>query len=673
MKTGTQHAARPDTAVRRGWGITGKLVLSIIGSVVIAVAILLAVVYVQMSGALLEQSEALIQSATERTIQETSAWINRTLTALEMQRDTIQYEDMDIPEMKNYILHTVDPDSSYPAGLYVALTDGSLYHASFVPGPDFDALSKSWYQNGIKSEQFLLGDVYFDEDSQSNVVGASGVLRSRTGAVRGVAAADVYLDSISSIVSGVRLEETGGIFLVDSRTDTIIGHRDSAVTGKKLGEIDSAIYIYAEQQIDAGKTGLTLCDNHYVQISKVPGCDWIAVAYVSRAEVLRELYTLAVAMIVLALLAVALMALLVILQVRRVIGRPVNELSRAATRIAQGELEQTIHYRSNDELGVLADDFNKVTLRLRNYVKYIDEIARTLYEIAEGNLTFTLQCEYTGEFAKIKHSLDEISLALNRTMGQLQSASRDVAAGAEQVSNSAMSLSQGSTEQASSVEALAGNIDSVSDSVHKIAAGAGEADRLADTVKNGLLESNRKMQELSAVIRNISDKSSQIHQIVKTIENIAFQTNILALNAAVEAARAGAAGKGFAVVADEVRTLANRSSDAAKETTVLLNQTVGAMEEGVDAAQLVAQSMLSVVEQSEEMSKLIGGIADYTRQQADNTEEISRGISQISDVVQNNVATAESSAAASEQLSGQAALLRELVSRFRLKENNTIG
>ncbi len=665
---GREKTERAGAGRRRGWGITGKLVSAIIGSVFIAVLILLSVVFVQMSSALLDKSEDLIQSTTERTIQETAAWMNRTLTTLEMQRDTIQYEDMDIPEMEAYIKHTVDPDCAYPAGLYVALTDGSLYHASFVPGPDFDALSKSWYRDGVRSESFILGDVYFDEDSRSYVVGASGMLKDRSGTVRGVAAADVYLDAISQVVSGIQLEETGGIFLVDARTDTIIGHRDSAMTGEKLGELQGGIYAYAGEQILAGKTGLSIYDKTYVQVERVPGSDWVAVAYVSQGEVLQELSTLAVVIAVLALAALLLMALLVVIQVRRVIGRPVRELSRAATRIAEGELEQSIQYSSRDELGVLADNFNRVTIRLRDYVRYINEIAQTLHEIAGGNLTFTLQCEYTGEFAKIKDSLEDISQALNGTMGQLRIASRDVAAGAEQVSNGSMVLSQGSTEQAAAVEALAGHIDAVSNSVHQIAQGAQEANRIAQAVKGGLLDSDGKMRNLTEVIQNISDKSSEIHKIVKTIEDIAFQTNILALNAAVEAARAGAAGRGFAVVADEVRNLAGKSSNAARETTVLLNQTVEIMGEGVCAAQDTAQSMLSVVEQADQMSGLISGIADYTRQQAANAEEITSGIGEISTVVQSNVATAEASAAASEELSGQASMLREMVAKFRLKE-----
>ncbi|MFG6332646.1 MAG: methyl-accepting chemotaxis protein [Lachnospiraceae bacterium] len=667
MSSNNEKAERSGAA-RRGFGITGKLVFAIVGSVVIAVAVLLAVVYFQMSHALLDKSEDLLQTTTERTLQETKAWMNSTLAMLETQRDTIEYEDMEIPDMTAYIKHTAGQNDAYPAGLYVALLDGSLYHASFVPGPDFDATAKSWYQDGLQSEAFILGDVYFDEDSQSYVVGASGMLKDGNGAVRGVAAADVYLDSISRIVSGVQIEDTGGIFLVDTRTDTIIGHKDKAVTGQSLSGMGEGMYAYAGEQIGSGKTGLSLYGDTYIQVEPVPGSDWVAVAYVSRGEVLLELQQLTASMLLVAVLAVLLLIVLVVIQVRRVIGRPVRELSLAATRIAEGELEQSIQYQSRDELGVLADDFNKVTLRLREYVVYIDEISDALREIAGGNLSFTLKNEYTGEFEKIKAALDEISRELNRTMGQLHAASRDVAAGSQQVANGATALSQGSTEQAAEVDSLATHIGAVSDSVHKIAKGAEQASHISQEVKEGLLASNDKMQNLTTVIQRISDRSAEIHKIVKTIEDIAFQTNILALNAAVEAARAGSAGKGFAVVADEVRTLAGKSSEAAQETTVLLGQTVDSMEEGVQAVRDTADSMLAVVARADEMSSLIEGIASYTRQQDANTEEITRGIEQISTVVQTNVATAEESASASEELSGQASMLRDLVTRFRLRE-----
>ncbi len=659
--------SQTNASKRRGLGITVKLVAAIVVSVIIAGSALLVVVFDQMSQTLLEKSEKMLRTTTDKTLQETKAWMNRTLTMLESQRDTIEYEDMTIPEMTEYIRHTAGQNDAYPAGLYVALTDGSLCHASFVPGPEFDALAKSWYQDGIGSEDFILGDVYFDEDSQSYVVGASGMLKDNSGTVRGVAAADVYLDSISDIVSGIRIEDTGGIFLVDTRTDTIIGHRDSYVVGEKLST-SGGLYTYADEQIKAGRTGLSLYGDTYIQIAEVEGSNWIAVAYVSQAEVLSELYELTSTMAKVSAAAVLVVTLLVIIQTRRIIGRPVKELSRVATRIAEGELDQTIRYKSGDELGILAFNFNRVTERLREYIKYIDEISDTLKEIARGNLAFELKNEYTGEFTKIKASLDEIAVELNAAMGQLKASSRDVAAGAAQVSESAVNLSQGSMEQSAEVEALADHIGEVSASVQKIAQSAQQTSSLSDEVRDGLLASNTKMQNLAEVIQKISDKSNEIHKIVKTIDDIAFQTNILALNAAVEAARAGEAGKGFAVVAGEVRTLAGRSANAAKETTELLGETINSMEEGVHAADDTVRSMMAAVGLAEKMGNLIDDIADNTAQQATMASEISHGIDQISIVVQSNVDTAESSAAASEELSSQAATLKELVSRFRLKE-----
>lgn len=663
MKTSKRGPRGPK---RRGLGITVKLVAAVVISAVIAVTALLAVVYNRMSETLLAKSEEILHTTTEKTLQETKAWMNRTLTMLETQRDTIEYENMDIPEMTEYIKHTAGQNDAYPAGLYVALTDGSLYHASFVPGPDFNALVKSWYLDGLNSEDFILGDVYFDEDSQSYVVGASGVLKDGNGNVRGVAAADVYLNSISEIVNKIQIEDTGGIFLVDTRTDTIIGHRDPTIVGGKLSEAEG-MYAYAEEQIQSGNMGIGLYNDTYIELEEIAGSNWVAVAYVSGTEVLAELYDLTHTMMIVSIIAVLILTLLVIIQIRRIIGRPVKELSQVASRIAEGDLNQEIRYQSGDELGSLAYNFNQVTLRLRDYIKYINEIAETLKEIAKGNLAFELRSEYTGEFAKIKESLDEIAVELNLTIGQLNASSRDVAAGAAQVSDSAVSLSQGSTQQAAEVEALAGHIGKVSDSVQKVAQGAQKASNLSEEVGKGLLESNTKMQNMTEVMQRISEKSNAIHKIVKTIDDIAFQTNILALNAAVEAARAGDAGKGFAVVAEEVRTLAGKSADAAKETTALLGETMTSMEEGVSAADDTARSMLEAEKMAEEMDRLINGIADYAKQQAVDAEEISHGIDQIAIVVQSNVNTAESSAAASEELSGQASALKELVSRFRLK------
>lgn len=307
MKVQKRTQDRPRTASKkRKRGIAAKLIGASVVTIVIMVAALLWIVYGRVSSALLDKSEDLIQETTDKAVQETSGWIEKTLTMLEMQRDTIEYENMDTPAMLEYIRHTVNQNAAYPAGLYVAFTDGSLYHASFVPGADYNALEKSWYQNGIQSEDFQLGEVYFDEDSQSYVVGASGILKDADGAACGVAAADVYLDSISDIVEGVQLEETGGVFLVDTQTGMIIGHQDEGMTGRNLSEFSGDMYAYAAEQIGKGQTGLSLYDDStYIQIEQVPNSGWMAVAYVSRSEALAELLTLTAMMITVAVVAVS--------------------------------------------------------------------------------------------------------------------------------------------------------------------------------------------------------------------------------------------------------------------------------------------------------------------------------------------------------------------------------
>ncbi len=427
------------------------------------------------------------------------------------------------------------------------------------------------------------------------------------------------------------------------------------------------MYVYAAEQIRSGNRDLSLYQGTYIQTADIPDSHWTAVAYVSRSEVLKELLDLTRYITIAAVLTIIGLILLVVILVRRIIGRPVRELSQVATRIAEGELEQTIRYQSRDELGVLAHNFNEVTIRLREYVKYINEISEKLREIASGNLAFSLENDYTGEFEKIKVSLEEISYSLNGTMGQLRTASGRVASDAEEVSGGAMALSQGSTEQAAAVDTLAQHIGSMSDSVRQTAHNAQEARRISQEVREELLQSNDKMQNMTEIIQKISEKSNEIHRIVKTIEDIASQTNILALNAAVEAARVGAAGKGFAVVADEVRALAGKSSEAAQATSQLLGETVDSMEEGVTAAQDTATSILTVVAQAEEMSSLVSDIADHTGKQASDAAEITISIDQISTVVQTNASTAEKSAAASRELSDQADMLKNLVNKFRLK------
>lgn len=651
------------------FSISAKLILAIVVCIAVIMGLLVWLVSSEMSKVLLAENEMLLQQTATSTLERTNGWIDSVLAMLEAERDIVYYENMGPAEIRAYVTHTAGQNDAYPAGIYAALSDdGSLIHATFTPGPDYDLNSKSWYLNGLESESFMLGDVYFDEDSQSYVVGASGQLRNRRDdSVRGVIAADVYLDSVSDSVRDVTLGQTGGIFIVDKNSNMIIGHRDPEIAGQDITTLTEGVYPIAAERIRSGATGLELVDGIYVVMENIPNTNWEAVAFVEQDEVLADVQGLDRLLILAAVIAGAVMALLVFIMVRRIVGRPVRELQSVAARIAEGDLDQKITYESGDEIGGLASNFREVTRMLREYKDYIDEIASTLDQVAAGNLDFSLKYDYTGEFAKIKTGLDKLSLSLNKTIGQIQQASHDVAVGSQQVAAGANSLTSGSSKQAQAVETLASHIGELTESVGRIATGSQKAREISQDVRSGLLDSSTKMQHMSDVIQHISTQSNQINGIVKTIEDIAFQTNILALNAAVEAARAGETGKGFAVVAEEVRTLAGRSSEAAQRTTSLLSETVASMDEGVVAARDTSEALLEVVKESDQMSDLINQIAEYTEKQAGNAKGISGGVDQLSELGADNVRVAETSAEASDELSGQADMLSKMVSRFKLR------
>lgn len=348
------------------------------------------------------------------------------------------------------------------------------------------------------------------------------------------------------------------------------------------------------------------------------------------------------------------------------IVKPVKELEHAAKEMSLGSLKVDMKYQSKDELGGLAESMRTTISGISNIV---EDIGYLLGEMADGNFCVKTKFEesYVRDYRPILDAMRKINTGLSDAMSQINQASDQVSSGSDQVSSGAQALSQGATEQASSIEELAATINDISEQVNKNAENAKSARDLSSQAANNVEISNEKMMEMSHAMSNISDKSSQIGRIIKTIEDIAFQTNILALNAAVEAARAGEAGKGFAVVADEVRSLASKSGEAASDTTKLIEESIKAVEDGTRIADETAMAMLTVVDSAKQIEDIIVNISHASETQASSISQITQGIDQISSVVQTNSATAEESAAASEELSGQAQMLKSLVGRFRLK------
>ena len=336
------------------------------------------------------------------------------------------------------------------------------------------------------------------------------------------------------------------------------------------------------------------------------------------------------------------------------------------SEVVKGNLSVSVDYESRDEFGSMAGSMRSVTTGLARIIKDIETV---LSAIAGGDLTVVSSDRgmYVGDYQKILEAMKGIKSSFNSTLTTLNQSADQVSSGSDQVSSGAQALSQGATEQASSVEELAASINEISSNINRNAESAQEASKKSVAVGEEAGESNRRMQDMLQAMADINASSGEIGKIIKTIEDIAFQTNILALNAAVEAARAGAAGKGFAVVADEVRNLASKSAEASKNTAVLIENSLSAVENGKKIADETAKSLELVMTGIQDATAMMDQIAKASTEQAEAITQITVGIDQISSVVQTNSATAEESAASSEELSGQAQILKELVRRFKLE------
>ena len=369
--------------------------------------------------------------------------------------------------------------------------------------------------------------------------------------------------------------------------------------------------------------------------------------------------------------AILVVALTVVLT--KAIVTPIIQIKDSMNLISNGLLKEadgTITYRSKDELGVLAHAARKVIRFFQAVLPSISDVCRNY-----GNGNFNCTCEnydsYVGETSEIRDSLMYIRENLSAALSNVDQASDQLLSGTEEVSSGAQALAQGATQQAASIQELSENIASISESIKANSSDAAEASDKANAAATAVQEVNAMMSELVRAMNEINQFSSETKKIVKTIEDIAFQTNILSLNAAVEAARAGEAGKGFAVVAEEVRNLAGKSAEAAQNTTRIIESTVNSIVSGNQLCAEVAEKMNKVGETAGKVTAINNKIADSSKKAADSIVKVTIGVDQISNVVQTNSATSEQSAAASEELSSQANMLKQLVKSFSLYSDSS--
>ncbi len=593
----------------------------------------------------------------------------------------------------NVLQYTVSEEQDRLEEIYHILeTDSAVSIA--VSEHDTTLLKEDWGKNKGTDNDFIAvfdsaGTVVFKSDNYT-----AADFKGTSSAIKGIvddSAAGLTLQFcspveyegavIGSIIIGMNMTETEYLDNIKAQTGaevtifhnktrlatTVVNENGARAVGTDMAEnVGSAV-------IDSGKEYQGQADilgqNHYVDYipmkdvnGKVVGAYF---AGFSSAESDSLAASMVIFSIIIAVVVILVAGAVIIFSLKKMVEEPIKEATDIADNMSKGNLhfEDSTYKFSNDEIGVFVKnlEFTKHALN-----SYIADIANVLSSMANGDFTKQPSVQYIGDFVEIKESFTKISLTLGQIINNMNISADDVMNGSSQIAFGSQSLAAGTTEQASAIDELSTTIANISAQIENTAKNAQKANSLSEQSKEKISIQNGEMTQMLVAMDEIKAKSNEIQNIIKAIDDIAFQTNILALNAAVEAARAGDAGKGFAVVADEVRNLAGKSAEAAKNTGDLITATIEAVTNGSTIAEKTADIMKEVIEISNKTDKLIEEISEAAAAQADSIQQVNLGIGQIATVVQQNSATAEETAASCEELSGQSRLLKDQVDKLKV-------
>lgn len=462
---------------------------------------------------------------------------------------------------------------------------------------------------------------------------------------------------------GITQDEQALIDAMSSLSQDLVPLEENAMENVKAGKMQEAVaYVYG-QDYDASITQINALKTQFLET--------LDARTSAEVQSLLRLCNVIRVAIFLALVLVCILLVVNIRSTRRRILHPLMIIRDQMGEIASGNLSAEFPLEADtSEIGMLVNAIHETKQELKTYIHDIDS---KLSQMADGKMNLEIDLDYRGEFLPIQKAMRQILDSLNGALAQIHMTAGQVSTSSERMASGAQILSQGAMEQSASIEALASSIQELSHQVTSTSEDAETAQACSTQAASALIVCDQKLRTLISAMQDISSAASQIGGIIKTIEDISFQTNILALNASVEAARAGEAGKGFAVVANEVQSLANKSAEAAQNTSNLIENSLRMIKQGTALTTDTASSMDEVMVGAKRATELIGQIAESAVQQAQSLNQLTSGMDQISNVIQTNSTTAEESAQSAQELYGQAAGLKRAVQQFQLRNQSTVG
>lgn len=558
-----------------------------------------------------------------------------------------------------------------PNGYSISASAGGLSSEADM----FKYINKEVYEQAKASKKMMIADPFektIDGKAYQVISVILPVLDAQNQFI-GIVGSNIDTAVLSGADFNTGQYQSFGMQIVCGHQTVIINSKFPEFVGKKYSDVSDSTNPQIILDSAASAESLTFLDKNtdgkkyyksyipfYIQGSSVV---WLSGTSIAQAEFNEAIISQVLFIAFWLVIALVILAALAYIRINHEL-RPIKKLETAVKELAKGNLQYQLDFTSYDELGSLADSLRESTATLYAYVADID---RAMGEMAKGNFNLIPSQPFIGDFSNIETSITHFLININQTLSLIDSAAQQVECSSEQVSMGAQALSQGSAEQASSIEELSATICIMTNRMEQVSANVEAADELIGKTAADMITENEQMQVMIGAMSDISRKSYEINKIIKTIDDIAFQTNILALNAAVEAARAGSAGKGFAVVADEVKNLAQKSAIAAKGTTELIESSIHAVDYGVEIAGSTAQTLGDMVDRISAITKKVNVISKDLKEETEGTQQLSMAVEQVADVVQTNSATAEESAAASEEMSGQAQMMKSMIAKFELK------